>query len=89
MRAPGSPKPGTGRARYVSPRKRAGGFAAASSRQATRRGQARQATDLGGQRDEGVGGAGRGRGVGRVTGTLAEAGRRIREAYRSSYCHHQ
>ncbi len=38
-RASGSPNPSTGRVQYSSPAKRRGGFAAASSRHATSRGQ--------------------------------------------------
>ena len=44
IRASGSPNPGTGRPQYVSSRKRATFSRATFSRQATRRGQRRQAT---------------------------------------------
>jgi hypothetical protein len=40
----GSPKAGSGRAQYVSPRNRRGGVFAESSRHATSRGQRRQET---------------------------------------------
>ena len=52
IRASGSPKPGTGRAQYVSSRKRATFSSATSSRHATSRGHRRHSIDLGRQGGE-------------------------------------